>query len=145
MRTPHASSRQRSALMKRVRQKGTSAELKVAAALRRLGYSYRKNVRSLPGSPDFANQKLGWVVFVNGCYWHHHTNCRRATIPSTNRDFWTAKFRDNRKRDAKAVRDLRLKGFQVVLVWECETDSPAKKLSQLTKSSGIDMDKPVDQ
>ena len=91
-------------LMSRVRQKGTSPELKVAAALRAMRLSYRKNVKALPGSPDFANRKRRWAIFVNGCYWHHHTNCRKATVPKANKAFWEDKFQRNRVRDAKAVR-----------------------------------------
>lgn len=109
----------RSALMKRVRQKRTTAEERVAAVLRELGVRYRRNVRTLPGSPDFANKKRGWAIFVMGCFWHHHTNCPRATVPKRNREFWERKFRDNRKRDAAKVRALRARGFRVILVWEC--------------------------
>ena len=65
----------------------------------RWGSPYRKNVRSLPGSPDFANKSRKWAVFVHGCFWHRHTGCRRATTPNANRDFWLAKFVANRTRD----------------------------------------------
>jgi DNA mismatch endonuclease (patch repair protein) len=77
-------------------------------------------VTTLPGSPDFANKSKKWAIFVNGCFWHHHTNCKRATIPKANRDFWHAKFVMNRQRDAAKIRALRLQGFKVVLFWECE-------------------------
>lgn len=110
----------RSALMARVRQAGTGPELRVAAALRMAGHGYRKNVRRLPGTPDFANGRRKWVVFVNGCYWHHH-RCPKGTVPTRNREFWLAKFRNNRSRDARAIRRLRVAGFRVMLVWECET------------------------
>ncbi len=83
MRAPKPSDPGRSALMGRVRQKGTEAELAVGRALRALGAAYRLNVETLPGSPDFANRKRGWAIFVNGCYWHHHRGCKRATVPKT--------------------------------------------------------------
>lgn len=111
----------RSALMKRVRRSGTSGELAVAEACRSLGLFYRRNVKSLPGSPDLANKSKRWAVFVNGCYWHRHTGCQRATIPNRNNDFWVEKFRSNRKRDARKIRALRSLGYRVVLVWECQT------------------------
>jgi DNA mismatch endonuclease, patch repair protein len=104
------------------RQRGTRAELLVGKQLREMGSCYRKNVRTLTGSPDFANARRRWAVFVNGCFWHHHTNCRRATTPRTNEQFWLAKFAANRKRDARAVRELRMRGFRVVIVWECDCD-----------------------
>jgi DNA mismatch endonuclease (patch repair protein) len=110
----------RSALMKRVRRHGTHVEDLVASALRAHHIFYRRNVRSLPGSPDFANKSKCWVIFVNGCYWHHHKNCARGTIPTRNRAFWVEKFSANRHRDAKKIRALRNLGFHVVVIWECE-------------------------
>ncbi len=94
----------RSALMGRVRQRDTRPEQAVALALRSLGIAYRKNVRGLPGSPDFANKSGKWAVFVHGCFWHRHTGCRRATTPKANREFWLTKFAANRTRDARAIR-----------------------------------------
>lgn len=105
--------------MSRVGQKNTKPEILVAQALRQSGHGYRKNVRDLPGRPDFANKHRKWAILVNGCYWHHH-HCRRGTVPTRNREFWLAKFEANRKRDAKVIRKLRAMGFRVLLVWECE-------------------------
>lgn len=121
MKAPKPEDPRRSALMGRVRQRGTAAELRVAAVLRSLGHAYRLNVRSLPGAPDFANRSRRWAIFVNGCFWHHHTACRRATVPKTNDAFWRDKFETNRRRDANAIRTLRRRGFKVAVVWECET------------------------
>ena len=106
--------------MQRVRQRGTDAEERVARTLRQLGIHYRRNVKGLAGTPDFANRRRRWAIFVNGCYWHHHKGCARATIPKRNRDFWTEKFAANRRRDATKIRALRRAGFRVVLIWECE-------------------------
>ncbi len=89
--------------MRRVRRTGTAAEDCVAAACRELGLSYRRNVRNLPGSPDLANKSKGWVIFVNGCFWHRHTGCKRATIPKRNHNFWKQKFAENRRRDARKM------------------------------------------
>jgi DNA mismatch endonuclease (patch repair protein) len=120
--------------MSRVRQRGTEAELAVAAALRRLGISYRLNVASLPGSPDFANQRMKWAIFVHGCFWHRHTGCKRATIPKTNEEFWRDKFLSNRIRDARAIRELRYLGFRVSLVWECQTEDPADLIARVRRA-----------
>ena len=70
-----------SARMAGIRQKGTKVERVVATVLRELALHYRKNVKQLPGSPDFANRSRRWAIFVNGCFWHHHTGCRKATVP----------------------------------------------------------------
>ncbi len=77
MRPPKPRDPKRSALMARVRQRGTAAELMVGATLRASKTRYRLNVRSLRGSPDFSNRKRKWAIFVHGCFWHHHTACRR--------------------------------------------------------------------
>jgi DNA mismatch endonuclease (patch repair protein) len=106
--------------MARVPQKRTSAEERVAAALRRLGMRYRRNVKSLPGSPDFANVSRGWAIQVHGCFWHQH-DCRRGTMPTHNKAEWEAKFRRNRDRDSAAEMALSGLGLRVLTVWECES------------------------
>jgi DNA mismatch endonuclease, patch repair protein len=126
----------RRALMQRVRQRRTKAEDLVAAALRDLGRHYRRNVRHLPGSPDFANQRRGWAIFVNGCFWHHHKGCPRGTIPTRNRAFWLEKFAANRKRDAAKIRLLRRAGLRVVVVWECEALDPPRLARRLEGLAG---------
>lgn len=106
--------------MQRVRRRGTPAEAAVAKLCREIGLHYRLNVKSLPGSPDLANKSKRWAIFVNGCFWHRHRNCRLATTPKRNREFWQRKFIKNRKRDAKKARELRKLGFLVAFVWQCE-------------------------
>ena len=110
----------RSDLMRRVRQRRTKPEDQVADILRSLGIRFRRNVRTLPGSPDFANKSRKWVVFVNGCFWHRHEGCVRTTTPTRNRAFWLAKFDANTVRDTKKTSLLRAMGFKIVVIWECE-------------------------
>ncbi|WP_159729775.1 very short patch repair endonuclease [Methylosinus sp. Ce-a6] len=139
MKTPPASDPARSALMKRVRQARTGAEEEVAAALRRAGLHYRRNAKGLPGAPDFANRRRGWALFVNGCFWHHHKNCARGTIPKQNRAFWLEKFAANRARDARKAKALRALGFHVAIVWECEALDArrlAERVSRLARRRG---------
>lgn len=133
--------------MSRVRRAGTKPELIVAASLRGAGHSYRKDVKSLPGRPDFANKLRRWAIFVNGCFWHHHTNCKRATVPATNSAFWTDKFRRNRLRDAAAVLALRRQGWRVGIVWECDLRDDAeldRRLRQILEPRGVDVGEPLD-
>lgn len=127
-----------SARMARIRQKGTKIEALVGKVLRDSGLHYRKNVRRLPGSPDFANRSRRWAIFVNGCFWHHHTNCRKATVPKSNTEFWVSKFRANRQRDARAVARLRADGYDVGLVWECEVERIRQKLAKILEAGRID-------
>lgn len=127
-----------SARMARIRQKDTRIEATVASALRDLGLHYRKNVRKLPGSPDFANKSKRWAVFVHGCFWHHHAGCQKATVPKSNRTFWLDKFRDNKRRDARSIRRLRRDGYRVVVIWECQERSIRYKLTKILEASGVD-------
>ncbi|WP_339032181.1 very short patch repair endonuclease [Bradyrhizobium symbiodeficiens] len=124
--------------MARIRQKGTRIEAAVASALRDLGLHYRKNVRKLPGSPDFANRSKRWAIFVHGCFWHHHAGCHKATVPKSNRMFWLNKFRDNKRRDARSIRRLRQDGYRVVVIWECQERRIRNKLTKILEASGVD-------
>jgi DNA mismatch endonuclease (patch repair protein) len=127
---PIPQSAERSRLLGRVRQKKTAPEEEVARALRDLGLAYRRNVKTLPGSPDFANVRRRFAIFVNGCFWHAHTGCRKATTPKNNRAFWQAKFAANRARDAAAIRALRARGFRVMVIWECGLGGARERLAR---------------
>lgn len=125
----------RRALMQRVRQKGTPAESAVAEVCWSLGLRYRLNVKSLPGSPDIANKSQRWAIFVNGCFWHAHRGCSKATTPKSNVEFWTAKFTANRKRDAAKARALRQMGYRVIIVWACASPESTKhKITRLLEA-----------
>lgn len=108
--------------MSKVRQSRTTPEEKVATALRQMGVYYRRNVKSLPGKPDFANQSKGWTIQVHGCFWHQH-DCKRGTMPSHNHEDWVAKFSRNKARDRAVEASLRDLGLRVLTVWECETNN----------------------
>ena len=114
---------QTSALMSRVKQRRTKPEETVAAALRMLGSRYRRNVRSLPGSPDFSNRSKGWAIQVHGCFWHNH-DCKRGTVPVHNAEFWIEKLEANRVRDQRTNEALSASGMNVLTIWECETKDP---------------------
>ena len=135
---PLPQSPERSRLLARVKQKKTKPEEAIARILRDLGIAYRRNVKGLPGSPDFANRRRGFAIFVNGCFWHAHTGCRRATTPKNNRAFWVAKFAANRARDAAAIRALRRQGLRVIVIWECEIDRAGARLARVFACEGVD-------
>jgi DNA mismatch endonuclease (patch repair protein) len=116
---------ERSKLMGRVRQAKTAPEEAVASWLRAHGLGYRRNVPSLPGRPDFANRRLGFAIFVHGCFWHRHPGCRRMTTPTRNRDFWVEKFAANIARDNARAAELEATGLRTVTVWECEVENTA--------------------
>jgi len=106
--------------MKRVRRCDTLPEVKLRKLLWSQGLRYRCNVAGLPGSPDLVNRREGWAIFVNGCFWHGHQGCKRATIPKRNSAFWEEKIAANRLRDMAKVTALRQLGLEVLTVWECE-------------------------
>jgi DNA mismatch endonuclease, patch repair protein len=112
-----------------IRQKDTTPEMAVRRALTRLGLRYRVRNRDLPGSPDVANRAGRWAIFVHGCYWHRHPGCHRSSTPRRNREFWEAKFTANVERDARTASELRARGFRILTVWECETESGDDRLT----------------
>lgn len=116
--------------MSKVRQARTKPEEIVARLIRDIGSSYRRNVRSLPGTPDFANQSNGWVVQVHGCFWHQHA-CKRGTMPSHNQEEWRAKFERNKARDIEVEQALTSRGLRILTVWECETKVPLELTERL--------------
>ena len=122
---------ERSALMKRVRQRGTAPELKVRRLFTRLGARYRLNVPGLPGRPDIANRARRKAVFVHGCFWHHHSQCGRGRIPADNRAFWSEKLNKNVERDRRKISALHELGFDVLVVWECELKNESLLLERL--------------
>ena len=133
----------RSNLMRRVRQHGTNAENQVAGVLRELGIFYRRNVRSLPGSPDFANMSRCWAVFVNGCFWHAH-GCGIGRAPKTRLDFWEPKLERTRQRDRSSRRRLRAQGWGVMTVWQCEVRDLDKLAQKLKRFLGRVKKNPID-
>jgi DNA mismatch endonuclease (patch repair protein) len=125
--------------MSRIAPSNTGPEIMVRSLLHRAGFRFSLRRRDLPGKPDIVLPKYGAVVFVHGCFWHRH-GCSNSTMPKTSVLFWKAKFSANRKRDRKAVRDLRALGWHVITVWECELDDKAlvaKRLIKDLKSGGI--------
>lgn len=126
---------ERSALMARVRQAGTSPELAVRRVLRRLRVRVRTNGARLPGSPDLYDAQRRLAVFVHGCFWHRHRGCRACTTPTANASFWAQKFEDNVARDRRKAAELRRLGFRVLTVWECQVKSQIK-LAQLERKLG---------
>lgn len=119
--------------MRRIRQAGTAPELRVRELVRTLGHRFRTEVRTLPGSPDLANQRAGWAIFVHGCFWHGHAGCKLYRLPKTNPEFWQQKVDANRARDRRKNAALRALGLRVVVVWQCELKDAERLLRRLAK------------
>jgi DNA mismatch endonuclease, patch repair protein len=116
---------QRSAVMRAVKSRDTSPELRVRKAAHALGLRYRLGRKDLPGNPDLAFPGRHVALFVHGCFWHGHDCARGARTPATNTAYWQAKIARNLARDARTARDLAEIGWRPEIIWECETrDGP---------------------
>lgn len=111
---------QRHRNMAAIRGKDTKPELLVRKFLFIRGFRYRLNHPRLPGHPDIVLRKYRTVIFVNGCFWHGHENCRYFRLPKTNVDFWKNKIERNRERDKEERHRLAEMGWHCVTVWECQ-------------------------
>ena len=121
----------RSAVMRAVPGRDTSAELKVRSLLRPIAPGYRLHRKDVPGNPDIAFVGAKKAIFVHGCFWHGH-DCRRgARVPKTNADYWQAKIGRNRARDARHLEDLAALGWRALVVWECELADEAALAARL--------------
>ena len=110
----------RSEIMSKIKGKHTSPEIRLALLLKELGLKSQRHRKDLPGSPDAVLSEKKIVLFVNGCFWHGHKNCSRASLPSTNRIFWQTKIEKNVRRDASQCRKLRKLGWHVLTFWTCK-------------------------
>lgn len=111
---------QRSKNMAKIHSQNTKPEIAVGKYLFKAGFRYRKNVRKLPGKPDFVLGKYKTVIFVNGCFWHGHEGCKYFVMAKSNTQFWMEKINYNKNRDRENILKLTELGWNVIVVWECE-------------------------
>lgn len=126
----------RSYNMSMIKGKDTKPEMLVRRFLFGNGFRYRVNLKGLPGKPDIVLRKYGVVIFINGCFWHGHENCKYFKIPKTRSDWWQDKIERNIKRDAKVRDELRQIGWRTMVIWECQLkpkvrDNTLKELAYL--------------
>lgn len=130
----HLTAEQRSENMRRIRSANTRPELAVRSALHRLGYRFRLHASQLPGKPDIVLPKYKTVVFVHGCFWHRHRCKKGNRHPRSNTDYWDAKLKKNVARDASNRRQLRLRGWRCITIWECQTKEQVKLADELRQA-----------
>ncbi len=109
--------------MSKIRSKDTKPERVVRSALHKLGFRFRIHKKDLPGKPDIVLSKYQTVIFVHGCFWHYHQDCREGRIPSTNSHFWKEKLEKNVAKDQRHQLALKALGWRVIVVWECELNT----------------------
>ena len=117
----HKVSEQRSKNMSAIKSKNTKPEIKVRKILHSMGYRFRLHSKDLPGSPDIVLPKYKTVIFVHGCFWHRHENCKYASTPKTRKEFWNKKFIANIKRDSEIQEKIKILDWRSIVIWECET------------------------
>ena len=111
----------RSRMMASIKPKGTQPEQFVRRYLHAAGLRFRLHDPRLPGTPDLVLPRYRAAVFVNGCFWHRHPDCRYTTTPATRREFWATKFATNVLRDRAKAAALSDAGWRVFTIWECES------------------------
>jgi DNA mismatch endonuclease, patch repair protein len=116
----------RSENMRRIKSKNTKPEVLLRSLLHRQGYRFRIHCKDLPGKPDIVFPSRRKIVFVHGCFWHQHQDCREGRVPSSRHDYWGPKLKRNRERDAATIAELRDRGWDVEIVWECEVGVPER-------------------
>ena len=122
-------SQARSKLMSRIRGRDTQPELQLRRMLHALGFRFRLCQRGLPGSPDIVLKKWNAVIFVHGCFWHRHANCKHAAMPKSRPEFWVAKFEANLTRDQAVQNALVALGWRIGVVWECGLKADAERVT----------------
>ncbi|HZW40291.1 MAG TPA: DNA mismatch endonuclease Vsr [Ignavibacteriaceae bacterium] len=128
------SKKKRSEVMSKIRGKNTKPEIILRSLLFKEGFRFRLHRKDLPGKPDIILPKYNTVIFVHGCFWHHHKNCIDGKIPLTNSDFWKNKIITNLTRDKKNIKELKKAKWKVITVWECDIEKyPAKTLNVIKK------------
>jgi DNA mismatch endonuclease, patch repair protein len=126
----------RSELMARVRSRDTGPELRVRSLVHGLGYRFVTCGKALPGTPDLVFTARKKAIFVHGCFWHGHRDCRLAMIPKTRTAFWRSKISLNRVRDTRVQCALTELGWSTLVVWQCDLTAPPDLIRRITKFLG---------
>ena len=114
--------------MSAIRGRNTKPELLIRQWLFAQGYRYRLNVKYIPGHPDLFFRKYNTAIFVNGCFWHRHSNCKYAYTPKSNTEFWFKKFDDNIRRDDEVRKLLESQNIKHLVIWECTVKKMTKNV-----------------
>ena len=129
--------------MSRIKSGNTKPEIVVRSLLHNMGYRFRLHRKDLPGKPDIALPRYNSVIFVHGCFWHRHKECKNASNPKTKKTFWREKFKANVNRDRKVQKELKSMGWRILIIWECElaeVDSVINKLEDYLQKNHNNLD-----
>lgn len=119
--------------MSRIKSKNTKPELIVKEILRNLKIRHRLHSKALPGKPDIVVSSKRTVIFINGCFWHQHKNCKRQVLPKTNIDYWHKKLERNLERQKRVLAELKRDKWKSIIIWECQVKYPNRLIRRLKK------------
>jgi DNA mismatch endonuclease (patch repair protein) len=118
----------RSEVMSKIRSKDTKPEIFLRSNLHNLGYRFRIHRKDLPGKPDIILPRYNTIIYVHGCFWHYHKDCKEGKIPETNSNFWKEKLYKNVERDKHNQLACEKLGWKVFVAWECEIENNINEL-----------------
>lgn len=118
---------ERSRNMAAIKSNDTKPEMLVRRYLHGCGFRYGLHNNNLPGKPDIVLRKYKTVIFIHGCFWHGHENCKYYRLPKSNVEFWESKIDANRARDKRVEAELQAKGWRVLIIWECELKTKERR------------------
>ena len=119
--TDTLSQKERSKRMSLIQSKDTQLELRIRKLIHSMGFRYRLHRSDLPGKPDLVFGQKKKIIFINGCFFHHHAGCSRAALPKSRRGYWVPKLQENARRDRYNLKALRLLGWKILTIWECQS------------------------
>lgn len=128
---------ERSRNMAAIRSSDTKPEMLVRRYLHSMGWRYGLHNKKLPGSPDIVMRRFKTVIFVHGCFWHGHDNCKYYRLPKSNTEFWQDKVNKNRARDERDIKALYKLGWNVIIIWECELKTDVLRRQTFSRLSDI--------
>lgn len=119
--------------MRRVTSKNTRPEILVRKFLYNNGLRYRCNPKNLPGRPDIFILKYNVAIFIHGCLWHGHLNCKHSKLPKSNIEYWQSKIEKNVRRDTQVAEECVKLNLKTITIWTCELETVQKKADTLAK------------
>jgi len=125
--------KQRRYCMSKIRSKDTKPEKVVRTILDKLNVRYNIHAKTLPGTPDIVIPEINKLIFINGCFWHQHKNCKRANLPKTNKEYWIKKLSRNIKKQNTDIKNLRKLGWSISVIWECQTKDETALINKIKR------------
>ncbi|MGC2164247.1 MAG: DNA mismatch endonuclease Vsr [Silvibacterium sp.] len=134
--TDSITTERRSDNMRKIRSKDTKPELQIRKLLFGLGYRFTLHRKDLPGEPDIVFTGRKRVIFIHGCFWHQHQDCREGRVPGSRQEYWIPKLKNNISRDQKHVVELQKLGWKVLVIWECQVTNIDRAEDMMLKFLG---------